>query len=102
VSAATLSPSASRDVDAAVELIAQDNPIAAQGLLNAVLGAAERIGEHPLIGMHRPDLTTNPRYRFLVLTGYPYLIAYAADRDPPVIVRIVHGARDLPRVLRDL
>jgi toxin ParE1/3/4 len=102
VSVAALSPQACRDLDSAVEWIARDNPVAAQGLLNAVLSAAERIGEHPQIGMRHPDLTTDPRYRFVVLTGYPYLIVYAADRNPPVIVRIVHGARDLPRVLRDL
>jgi toxin ParE1/3/4 len=85
-----------------VEWITQDNPVAAQGLLDAVLRAAERIGEHPQIGVRRPDLTGSVRYRFVVLTGYPYLIVYTADRNPPVIVRMVHGARDLPRLLRNL
>ena len=82
--------------------IARDNPVAAQGLLDAVLRAAERIGEHPQFGVRRPDLTASPRYRFVVLTGYPYLIVYAADRIPPVIARALHGARDLPPLLRSL
>jgi hypothetical protein len=30
------------------------------------------------------------------------LIVYAEDHDPPLIVRVVHGVRDLPRLLRDL
>jgi plasmid stabilization system protein ParE len=30
------------------------------------------------------------------------LIAYNAENRPPRIVRIVHGARDLPRALRTL
>jgi toxin ParE1/3/4 len=85
-----------------MEWIAGDNPAAAQGLLDAVLRAAERIGQYPRIGVRRPDLTASARYRFVVLTGYPYLIVYAADRDPPVIARILHSARDLPRLLRDL
>ena len=102
MTAATLSRQARLDVDSGVEWIAQDNPAAAQGLLDAVLRAAERIGQYPRIGVRRPDLTANPRYRFVVLTGYPYLIVYAADRDPPVIVRVLHGARDLPRLLRTL
>jgi toxin ParE1/3/4 len=85
-----------------MEWIARDNPAAAQGLLDAVLRAAERIGQYPRIGVHRPDLTSSARYRFVVLTGYPYLIVYAADRDPPVIARVLHGARDLPRLLRTL
>jgi toxin ParE1/3/4 len=85
-----------------MEWIAHDNPVAAQGLLDTVLKAAERIGEYPQIGVRRSDLTATARYRFVVLTGYPYLIVYAADRDPPVIVRVLHGARDLPRLLRTL
>jgi toxin ParE1/3/4 len=42
------------------------------------------------------------RYRFVTLTSSPYLIVHNADRLPPLIVRILHGARDLPEVLRDL
>jgi toxin ParE1/3/4 len=82
--------------------IARDNPVAAQGLLDAVLDAAERIGEYPRIGVRRPDLTASLRYRFVVMTGYSYVIVYAADRDPPVIARVLHGARDLPPLLRNL
>jgi toxin ParE1/3/4 len=98
VTAATLSRRAQRELDGAPQWIARDNPLAAQ----AVLEAAERIGEHPKIGVVRTDLTVTDRYRFVVLSGFSYLVVYAADRNPPVIVRIVHGARDLPRVLRNL
>ena len=55
-----------------------------------------------MIGTVRPDLTPNAAYRFVVLPGYRYLIAYNAGRNPPRIVRIVHGARDLPRLLQNL
>ena len=91
MTAATLSGRARRDVDNAVEWIAADNPVAAQGLLNAVLRAAERIGEHPLTGVRRPDLTASARYRFVALTGYPYLIVYAADRDGTFTVEEVRA-----------
>jgi toxin ParE1/3/4 len=70
-------------------------------LRDAVAGAAERIGTYPRTGVVRPDLTSGP-YRFVILTGFPYVIVYAENSDPPVIVRILHGARDLPRLLRDL
>ena len=102
MTAATLSPRAQRELDGALRWIARDNPLAAQALLEAVLEAADRIGRHPKIGVVRTDLTVTDRYRFVVLSGFPYLIIYAADRDPPLIVRIVHGARDLPRLPRDL
>jgi len=36
------------------------------------------------------------------LTGFPYVIVYDAGRRPPAIVRILHGARDLPEILRGL
>ncbi len=75
--------------------------MAAQALLDAVLKAAERIGSFPQIGTMRPDLA-RPPYRFLTLSGSPYLIVYNDSRVPPLIVRIVHGARDLPRLLRSL
>jgi toxin ParE1/3/4 len=99
---ALLSPRAQRELNSALRWIARDNPVAAQGLLDAVTRAAERIGQHPKIGVVRPDLTPSASHRFIVLPGYPYLVAYNADRNPPRIVRIVHGARDLPRLLRTL
>ena len=68
---------------------------------DAVEHAAERIGEHPAIGVLRPELADEP-HRFLTLAGFPYLIVYNAVRRPPLIVRILHGARDLPEVLKDL
>ena len=82
---ATLAPRARRDLVGAVRWIAEDNPIAAQGLVEAVAKAAARIGTHPQIGAVRPDLTTGP-YRFVILTDYRYVIAYAPNRDPPLIL----------------
>lgn len=41
----------------------------------------------------------NTVYRTLVAT--PYSIFYRVEGDTVVIVRVLHGARDLERVLRD-
>jgi toxin ParE1/3/4 len=101
VTSAVIAPRARRDLVAAVRWIRRDNPAAARALRGAVAKAAERIGTYPRIGVVRRDLTSGP-YRFVVLAGFPYLIAYAEDYDPPLIVRVVHSARDLPRLLRDL
>jgi toxin ParE1/3/4 len=98
---ATLAPTARRELLAVIRRIAKDHPNTARALREAVARAAERIGTHPHIGVLRHDLTTG-RYRFLPLTGFPYLIVYDPARDPPVIARIIHSARDLPRALRDL
>jgi toxin ParE1/3/4 len=98
---AAFAPRARRDLLAAVRWIAKDNPAAARVLRDAVAHAADRIGAHPSIGALRPDIADEP-YRFVVLTGFPYLIVYNAARRPPLILRILHGARDLPELLRDL
>lgn len=101
MNAAVLSPRARRDLLAAVRWIAKDNQAAARALREAVARAAERIGEHPQIGTSRPELAGEP-YRFLTMTGFPCIVVYNADRKPPLINRILHGARNLPEVLGDL
>jgi toxin ParE1/3/4 len=63
--------------------------------------AAKLIGEHPEIGRMRPEIARQP-FRVMPLIGYPYVVVYEANRRPPLIARIVHGARDLPEVLSDL
>lgn len=101
MSGARLTPRAEREALAAIDWIAKDNPEAAWGLREATAAAVLRIGEHPNCGAVRPDLAREP-YRFLTLTGYPYVLVYNAALRPPLVVRVVHGARDLPEVLRDL
>jgi toxin ParE1/3/4 len=81
--------------------IARDNLHAAEGLRDAIVTAACRIGDHPEIGVVRAELADIP-YRFLILTGFPYILFYNASNVPPVILRILHGARDLPELLKDL
>jgi toxin ParE1/3/4 len=98
---AVLSQAARRDLTAAARWITKDNPAAARALRNAVAKAAQLIGDHPRIGNVRPDLAEEP-YRFLTLTGFPYGILYNADRSPPLIVRVLHGARDLSELLKKL
>jgi toxin ParE1/3/4 len=101
MSAAVLSPAARRDLLEAVRWTAQDNPTAARALRDTVAKAMAHIGSYAHFGVLRPELADAP-YRFAVLAGFPYVIVYNADRRPPLIARILHGARDLPEVLREL
>lgn len=100
MSAATLTPQARRDILTAVRWIAKDNPMAARGLRDALAKATNQIGEHVHIGVSRPDLAPEP-YRFMTLTGFPYVIVYNAERKPPLVVRVLHGARDIPEILKN-
>ena len=58
------------------------------------------IGEHPRIGALKPHLASPP-IRFLPIRGFPNVVVYTPERHPPLIVRVPHGARDLPEVLRE-
>lgn len=98
---ARLTGRARRDLLSASNWIARENPDTAQALHDAVAKAAQRISDYPQLGVSRPELAAEP-YRFLLLTGFPYVIIYNAVRTPPLIVRILHGARDLPELLKDL
>ncbi len=97
---AALSPAAERDILEIVEWIADENPAAARGLRTALDKVATTIGAHPRIGALRAHLASPP-IRFLPIRGFPYVIVYSPERDPPLILRVLHGARDLPEVLRE-
>ena len=101
MTAARLSGRARRDLLAAATWIARENPNAAQALRDSVLVAAQRIGSHPQLGISRSKIAKEP-YRFLVLAGFPYIVVYNAMATPPIVLRILHGARDLPELLKDL
>jgi toxin ParE1/3/4 len=97
---AALSPRARRDLLAATRWIARDHPAAARAFRDAVARAAEHIGEHRDIGVTRLDFA-DATHRFVVLTGFPYVIVYNNARSPPLIVRVLHAARDLQSALRE-
>jgi plasmid stabilization system protein ParE len=66
-----------------------------------VVAAAHRIGSHPQLGVIRPGLAPED-VRFLVVGGFPYVIVYRWQAEPPRILRVLHGARDLEGTLRDM
>jgi toxin ParE1/3/4 len=76
--------------------IAQDNPAAADDTLRRIDAKFSMLAENPKIGKALPDLRKDMR-------RWPsgrYLILYREIPDGIEIVRVVHGARDLNRVMR--
>jgi toxin ParE1/3/4 len=67
----------------------------------ALTDAARLIGAYPGIGRPQPTLV-GERYRIWSLANFPYLLIYDPVRRPPQVLRIVHGARDLPPLLAEL
>lgn len=87
-------PSADGDLDSIAGHIAQDNPQAALTVIRDLRARCLSLEDFPMRGRRY-----NTVYRTLVAT--PYSIFYRVEGDTVVIVRVLHGARDLERVLRD-
>lgn len=101
MTSALLAPAARRDVLNALRWIEKDNPSAAANFRVKICEVAELIGRHAFVGAVRPELLPI-KYRFVTLTGFPYVTVYDAERSIPLIIRVLHGARDFPEVLRVL
>lgn len=86
---------AKRDLNAIVDYIAQDNPTAAEAVLDAIRTVATRLADFPDMG-HAGRL---PDTRELTVAGLPYLIVYQVVGETVTIIAVFHGARDLARSL---
>jgi toxin ParE1/3/4 len=82
--------------------IALDKPMAAEHWLTEIEDRVAMLVEHPRLGVRRPELSKPAR---IVPVGN-YLIFYQTHPntdegavDEVEIVRVVHGSRDLSRVL---
>jgi toxin ParE1/3/4 len=87
-------PAAEADLDDIYLHVADDSVAAADRLLMRILAAEQRLLEFPEIGQVRSDLGQGLRH-------WPvgrYLIFYRIDPERIAIIRVVHGARDLPRL----
>ena len=98
---AALSPAATRDLLEATAAIGTDSRWAARAFRRAIDEALTLIGRHAAIGSERLELAAPP-IRFWTLRRFSYVVAYNASRGPPRVLRVVHGARDLPEVFSDL
>ncbi|NGZ05736.1 MAG: type II toxin-antitoxin system RelE/ParE family toxin [Magnetococcales bacterium] len=98
---AQLSPQARRDVLDAARWIMNDHPSAARAFRAAIDKATIFLGEHPRAGRECLEWIPAPA-RFLSLTGFPYIVVYDSASTPPLILRVLHGARNLPELLDDL
>jgi plasmid stabilization system protein ParE len=91
-----LSPEAAADIRSIWAFIAKDNIRAARRVRIKIFDACKRIAEHPRIGHRREDLTVKP---LLFWPVDSYLIVYTTTRSSVEIVRVLHGALDIPVLL---
>lgn len=98
---AALTPRARQEFRSLLRSIDADNPQAARRLRDLFDVALERIGTRPLIGRAVPALA-RPQYRFWSIPAFSLLLIYDANAGPARVLRVVHTARDLPNVLKEL
>jgi toxin ParE1/3/4 len=74
--------------------IGNDDPAAADRLLDRIDARCALLADHPQLGPERTDI--RPGLHYLVVERY--LILYRTIAEGIEIVRVVHGARDLPNL----
>lgn len=92
-----LSSYALRDLFEIWDHIRQDSPDAADRVEAELLQQFESLARRPGQGHRRTDYTKQPILFFPV---YSYLIAYRPGTDPLQILAVVHGARDIHKLLK--
>lgn len=91
-----LRPRAKADLLSILKYIADYNPKASLGWYQEVVLTLEMIGDLPEIGQPRDDVRRG-------LRTFPkgnYLIVFETKNSEARILRVVHGARDWPRLVR--
>jgi len=83
------------DLDTIWEFVAEQNLDAADRLIEEIYAAVRSLISFPHQGHQRPDLTSRP-LRFRAVRDY--LIAYAPDERPLLVIAVFHGRRN-PRVM---
>lgn len=90
-----LAAAARRDVQRICEYIGKDSPNAARRVANALTDKFEFLGRNPEAGKHREDV----RLGYRSFPVFEYLIFYRIEFSGVRIMRVIHGRRDLPRLL---
>lgn len=90
-----LHPHAVKELEEIWDYIAADSMTSANRIIDELEAACARLSKFPLAGHPRPDITSN-RLRFWRVRGY--LIAYAPETRPVLILGFIHGARNPERI----
>ena len=89
-----LTPEAAHDLDEITDFIAADNPRAAARLIDSLEEKCQALADMPGMGRSREELAPNLSSS---LVG-KYVIFYRPDAEGVEIIRVIHGARDIPKL----
>lgn len=88
----TFTPLAEQDLEAIADYIGADNPVRAISFVRELRAQCKQITMNPVGYRLRPELGVDVRS----CTHGSYVIFFVAEPREVSIVRILHGARDLP------
>lgn len=94
-----LTERAEADVEAIADFLAGDSVDVALKVVLALEDAFGLLASRPGIGHVRQDLTERPLKFWSV---YSYLVVYDPSGDPLTIVAVLHGARNVTEILKEL
>ena len=89
---------AREDMRGILRYIWRDNPLASKQMSVRFYDAFSTLGDSPYIGQRREELTSLSVHFWPVHPNY--MIVYNPSSDPIQILRILHSARDLARILQ--
>ena len=92
-----LTPSAVRDIDSILEY-ENSGPNIALHVHERLYEGFAKLAAHPGLGHIRDDLNDDVLRAFSV---FSYVIIYLPETKPLQIIRVIHGARDVTRVLEE-
>ena len=79
-----------RDLDEILAYIADENPLAAAGVVTHTKGSLERLDRYPKMGRPTDD---ERGARVLVIARTNYKAFYDIDADGVLVLRVMHGAQ---------
>jgi plasmid stabilization system protein ParE len=100
ISVPVITPAARRDIKSIWRYIADDSVLYANRVSEAILATCYLTAELPGIGHARPDVK-HRNVLFVPVGGYErYVVAYDLRGETVRILRVLHGARNVPRLFR--
>lgn len=84
------------ELEQILDYLAERSPQAAKKVIDQIFAAMERVSRTPSLGHARPDLTDRP---VLFHGVYSYLIVYDPNAKPIRVLHVIHGMRDIERIL---
>jgi|SRR6516165_680429 len=99
-----LTPKADSDINACFAWIAKENPVAALRFLDAIELTCDTLSRMPGIGSPRyGEIPLVHGVRMLAIKAFEnYLLFYLEHEDCVDVIRVLHGARDIPEALEKM